>query len=530
MSKLRGQLIFLLLTALYLLCRHYTLFTTHFGFDDMHYASLANDIAHGDFKQTDDHYRYRWGFIFPLGLSYWLFGVNDLSSGLFSMGCMLVMAYGVWRLSSSWSLWSRILSVIFLLTYYWSGFYADKIMPDIPAAAAVFSACYFYYRSYVDNKRSVFHAAMFVFSLAYGFLIKESIIIVAPIFVGWMIYDCLSAKRLTRFWFYAIIFGITAALIYLVTCYFLTGSLFARVNAIFANGYFSECSYDQLPLSATIDRITHQLIRIWLDTGLLIGFPFVYLAYKLGGREGKFWAWTTIGLMLCANFMSTSIQDYIPLCPDIRHYLWIVPSMSVCVGMIVEIKVSKTDIALPLIISIVFATLAICHHLETLPAYILCVIGWAALWVKQVWHRFAKLSIVAAFLVPLYLTYKTMSVQNYAQQKELVSGHFGQSPVVPTLVISNSAEVNIDRYLTKFNDHNLHWVKQQDLTRQNVEKHTEIYYIMNGMTAYYSNVGWEDNPVWVRTPGGLWTRVDSLGGVELYEINKDSLLLRAFPH
>jgi hypothetical protein len=171
----KSDAIFLGVVMIYLLCRHYFLFTTHFGFDDMHYAKLGHDVATGNFTLANDHYGYRWGFIFPIGLCYWLFGIDDLSSGLTSMVAMMAMAYGMWRLSGQWPLWSRCLGAVFLLAYYWTGFYADKLMPDVPAAAAVFGASYFHHRFFILHKRPRYYALFFILSLSAGFLIKESI-------------------------------------------------------------------------------------------------------------------------------------------------------------------------------------------------------------------------------------------------------------------------------------------------------------------------------------------------------------------
>ncbi len=522
----KSHLIFIGIVAVYLLCRHFFLFTTHFGFDDMHYAGLGHDIATGKFALSQDHYGYRWGFIFPLGFFYWLFGVDDLSSGLWSMICMTSMAYGVWRLSAEWPLWSRCTGVLFLLTYYWTGFYADKLMPDVPAAAAVFGACYAHYRYYLDRERPLKYALLMIISLMVGFLIKESIIIVAPLFIGWMIYDCLSAKAMTPFWKIASLLGLFVSLMYLGVCYGLTGSLFSRITAIYANGYFSDCSYDQLPWSATWERITTQLTRVWLDTGLLIGLPFVWIAARSGGRVGRYWAGTTSCLLLCANFMTTSFQHYIPLCPDIRHYLWTVPAMGMCIALMGTIKSDKQTSTIGVLISLIVTGLSIWLKSDMWAAYLLLSFGLIGYRYHNKWQIMPMIFLVLGLIFPLYRSYRAMDKQNYAQQKQLVNKHFGAPPTVPTLIISNSAEINMDKYVTQYRSENIHWVKQQDLQKIDVLSAQQIFYIQNGMTTYLTGITWDDNPAWVRQPDSVWTRVDSINGIELFSVDRDKLVGR----
>lgn len=134
--------------------------------------------------------------------------------------------------------------------------------------------------------------------------------------------------------------------------------------------------------------------------------------------------------------------------------------------------------------------------------------------------------LVLGLIFPLYRSYRAMDKQNYAQQKQLVNKHFGAPPTVPTLIISNSAEINMDKYVTQYRSENIHWVKQQDLQKIDVLSAQQIFYIQNGMTTYLTGITWDDNPAWVRQPDSVWTRVDSINGIELFSVDRDKLVGR----
>lgn len=63
---------------------HLFAYTGHYGFDDIHYAQLANDLLHGKFD-FNDHFTYRLPVILLTALSYKLFGISDFASSLPSL-------------------------------------------------------------------------------------------------------------------------------------------------------------------------------------------------------------------------------------------------------------------------------------------------------------------------------------------------------------------------------------------------------------------------------------------------------------
>jgi hypothetical protein len=507
----------LVLISLYLLWRHFYLFTTYFGFDDMHYADIAHRFAQGDFSTQGDHYVYRWGFLFPVALCYKLFGIHDLSSGLMSMICTLGVTYLLWRSQVPSQRWMAIIGLLFFLTYEWTSFYADKLMPDVPSMAFIFLALWVMIERRMSEP-STRSSLAFILALVMAFLIKESIFLLFPIFGIFLIVDTYQYKRLLPFWRKAIMFSIVSAIAYVGLCALFYGSPWARVEAIVANEYFSQCSYAQLPLSATLSRIFKELPLVFLQTGLLAPLGLLYLSIRSDNTKAKTWAVASIGLILCANFMTTSLTHYSPLCPDIRHFLWIVPSMSMAILNTDLEKMRSQDALVAFIINSLLLALSMHFYSDGWPIYVFWLLAMIFVFIKASSLRVA-LIIALSSLYAIYLAYAKVVTYNYDSQKVIISKHFGQPMNQSTLVISNSAEINMDRYITQFRDNNIQWIKQQDLRAADLKNVKQAFYIANGMTSYLTGLQWEDNPTWVKQPKDVMIPIDSLEGIIIHQMN-----------
>ena len=199
-------LIFIFLLVLY----HLFGYSGHFGFDDIHYAELANGLLHGSID-FGDHYAYRFPVLLFTALFYLIFGISDLSSSLPAMLItisILIIVFYLLREQGS----GVLLIGLFLTTFSnWFLFYSDKLMPDIYVALSVIWALAIIHRYKFNSGRSntALHAFLFAFALLFGFMSKGTIVLMAPLLVFLILSD-LVQKRELRFWIYSLISGTVA--------------------------------------------------------------------------------------------------------------------------------------------------------------------------------------------------------------------------------------------------------------------------------------------------------------------------------
>ncbi len=322
----------------------------------MHYARLSYDLLQGEMDYSD-HYSYRWSILAFTSISYYFFGISDHSSALpaLILSCsILVLIY--WKFRKNAYIFT--ISILLFFSIKWNVFYTDKLMPDIYVSAFLFYGWLTYI--HLNEKKLFAKSVLLTIFLFLAFLSKGTVVLIIPLFFYYFLLDVRN-KRLYK-WKYTIPLGTLLFILYLILCYELTGNAFSRFAAIEANSYFNSCSYDQMPFSETLKRITTGFMMLMYNELLIIFLiiPIVALVYtriykmnKNSMEEIFFYSMTIIILFLSMNFMTISLKSYNPGCLDIRHYLFSIPIMVVSSGCIIKTlewsKYSKTAILILLL-------------------------------------------------------------------------------------------------------------------------------------------------------------------------------------
>jgi hypothetical protein len=512
----------------------------HFGFDDMHYARLAKQFADGLFRTTADHYTYRWGMVVPHGVMYALFGVGDHTSAIIPLLATLLTLWCIWLLTDSLSVPARAWAMAFTAFSEWVFFYSNKLMPDVLVMTCVTAAAAVYYqhRFIWKGAKPVWAAWCTVCVLFLGFLCKETVVLTMPVFASLLLTD-LQRGRLSRFWLYAAGFGVLMTAVYLMYCAWALGHPLSRFHAISANSYFNPCSYDQLPLENTLRRIGYELWAVFLSTGLLMGLVFIVPALwqKRGAvstersAEQRFLLFMGVGMLLASNFMSTSPKAYVPLCLDIRHYLFAVPFVAAAAAVgAVEWLNGKTSLRTywPVVVAVAILYLSWRWYAEGL--YVYAVLTAVLLFCTAFRQRMPQGYIWWILLLPLLvkpvLVMRNALQSNYSVQKHMVYRHLTANTPARTLIISNPVECNIDEYLMEFDTSRVHFVSFKNLKPKAVAQSDTAVLILNGTTAWMSNMDWEDMPGWVQQPDSSRVLLEQQGGIEWYGLNKADLMRR----
>jgi hypothetical protein len=355
----QGWIWVLIAFAVYLLISHFGFYYGHFGVDDMVYARMANDILT---SQIDwgNHYSYRWTINGMTALSYALFGINDHSSAIPGLILSIGIGFGILMCLKDRPWYVGFAAIGLYCLFQWNVFYADKLMPDIYVSAFVFLAWYAYRQRSSRHLSLLHNASLLTLGLFLAFLSKGTVVLILPLFGYLFIRDMLQRKHI-GFWKRVVGMHIIVYPSYLFILYLLTGNPVARFKAIADNSYFNDCSYSEMPISATIDRLTsgfYSLItKEYLYVFLILGIAAIIGSLYKRERISQA-ALTIVICLLSANVMSISFSGYNPMCLDPRHYLLFTPILAVSAIEVfseIEQHLSKWIIICSLLlISIVF--------------------------------------------------------------------------------------------------------------------------------------------------------------------------------
>lgn len=347
----RKSSVSLLITGLHVLALivyHYFGYLGHFGYDDLHYARIAMDINQG-ITDFSDHYTYRLPVVLFTALSFKIFGITDTAASLppliVTLLILVVVALVLYRKNN------LTLSAALSLTLFsgWFIFYSDKIMPDIYVAFAIFLALFIIHRfKYVSQKNAPSHAILLSVTLLFGFMAKETVVLVIPLFAYLILYDLLL-KRDLRFWIWFIGSGVVILFSYFLAIHLVTGNAAGRFEAITANSYLNLCSYDKQPVKILLERISYGFFRMMTFQGMMTSAILIlffltthsFRSLKRFDDSFSFWAISALILFLSSNFMTISVNSYSPMCLDPRHYLFLIPVAAIPASIILTEKITR---------------------------------------------------------------------------------------------------------------------------------------------------------------------------------------------
>lgn len=331
------SIVLLLACIAALILHHASYFYGYFGFDDLHYARLSALLLDGHIDYSD-HYSYRWPVLAFTSISYALFGISDLSSALPTLSLSFGILGGLAWLFRRQP-FALLVSLLLFFAIRWNVFYTDKLMPDVYLSFFLFIAwiCYVKMSSYKEWHLGIVMST----ALLLAFMSKGTVILIAPLLLFYLIADVKRGHGSK--WKPILASGLLLLLGYGVSCYMLTGNALARFDAISANSYYNDCSYSEMPISHTIERLTSGFFTMIWNESLIIFLIMAILARIISAytvdieknqRSIRFHTNTIFVLFLSMNFMTFSLTSYNPGCLDIRHYIFCVPIMSASIGYV----------------------------------------------------------------------------------------------------------------------------------------------------------------------------------------------------
>lgn len=497
---------------------HFYGFFGHYGFDDiMGYGFYGQKWAEGQlFYLNEDFFSYRWGFISLTGLSYALFGVNDHSSALVAA---LVYALTLWLIARLLRRDIPIVGAVAMLLYgldHWTLYYADKLMPDTTVAFCVLLAFALIGRQRYRVNQPLYHALGLVGVLLVGYLTKQSILLLTPAFGYLFLSDVLGGKQ-KRFWGYVTAGCILVGLGYLGLIGYLTGDPLMRFEVVNkglednlgAGRSFAFCNYAIQPWSELLYRIGPQMPLQFLGTGMALSLGLAVPAVlSRWGRElllpqndASYWGTVFVLAVLSTNFMTTSYQSYLPICPDIRHFLLLVPiAVVVAAPLLVRFAQSKTSPYLFVGITGLMAGISIWQLSGNMRwlyfALVVLVFGRLVLPLKEWASMVLGMGFVLVLLTPVVSMIQAGHESDYLEQRAIIYRYFYDNET-PSAVVSSVVQKHTGQYLLGY-DHQAPTQFYDYSQLDQIDPQHALYVLTSGDMRFRSRLNYDNLPSAIR--------------------------------
>ncbi len=456
---------FVLLMAVHIVL----VFAGFYGNDDINYARHAANIGlHGrNYHPVTDQFLLRWSTVYSTAFFYKLFGVNDVTSCLCTAMSLAGCGWLLYKVGCA----TKPMVFLFSATlFFWAHsiiFYSHRLLPDATMCLAVFWM-YFSYRNFSERKeKAKFYALQFSIAFLLALITKETIVIALPLFGCFFISD-IARKQNGDFWKWSVAFSGLFFLAYILYFRFTTGDLFYRYHILIQNGYFNECSFGELPVSATLKRIGYELWKAMLLNGdLLMMLPAIAAIfyrkkiYPEGAIKKDVVAFLI--LLLCSNFMTISFTSYVPLCHDPRHFLFLFPFAAVLGGpmLYIYLKEPRKFFFLPVFSAI--ATIAIFWMQGGTTKYLyalfsillfsrLALVPFAK---NNQWLKMFAASFMVFFSINYWLDIVKPGYPYHEDQKKVIRDVFKNNLRPAIVVTENDFSAEMNEYFLGFKNKNV---------------------------------------------------------------------------
>ena len=541
----------------FLFFHHFYGFFGHYGFDDiMGYGYYAKIWADGHlFFLNEDFFSYRWGFIGLTGFFYSIFGMSDESSAIVPSLILLATVLLIFRILREHKRGVAVVAALIYVLDNWTIYYSDKLMPDTLVALCVFAsfAIIHNFRFVRSGEASGKHAFLLSLVLIFAYISKQSVLLLFPVFFILLIIDFIQ-KRYIRFWLQTASFCVLMGLLYLTSIYLLTGDPFSRFHAVEqgltdnlgAGHSFSFCNYAIQPWSALFYRIGYEMIYKFIATGmmfsLMLGF-FAILSFKIKDlleikSSGAYWSLILFLSVLSSNFMTTSYKAYLPICPDIRHFLFLVPLAAVVAAPVLYSFAEQVKNRAKLIlVSAIILGLSIysgAGNMVWLYIFLFLLVLLRSVLPDHPYILNGFLSgVFLIALLPIISSMNTASKNAYIEQREVIYKYLKSNPQ-KSIVFTNVIQSHFGKYLLEFEeDAPTQFFSYSDIPGFDFSQKRIYYVLVNGSTRYMSNFNYKDLPECIKDcyEGKKPVSIDVIYKTEkvaLYRINKPEIIKKDF--
>jgi len=539
-KKHREKYLVLLMYLIVIILHHCFGYIGHYGYDDLHYAEISTNLLNGSIN-FDDHYSYRFPVILLTSLFYSIFGISDLTSSLPALLLTFSTVVIVFSILRNTGLKSLIFGLSLTAFSDWFLFYSDKLMPDIYVAFSVISVLAVIHRYKYESKRTsntaLFLSILLAFCLLFGFMAKGTIVLLVPLLLYFIVVD-IAYKRDLKFWKYSILSGLVVFVLYFITIWLLTGDFFKRFEAIANNNYLNLCSYDKQSIVILLKRISYEFFKLSINQKFITGFVFAVAIlfrkkalnlFKLD-NSFSFFLVSSVILLLSSNFMTISLTSYSPMCLDPRHYLFLIPVVSIPASSIIVQYLENNTNAFQISIGLaIIAIISFFLDIDTLwklyfPLFVLFTIYSLLPGRTKYQTLFTMCFVAILFLMPLEMVKYAQKVQ-YRTQKDIIYDYVLDQEDDDCIIITNNAQKRFLNYYSAFNENNrLRFMDYKEFEYDSTNTQRKIL-LLNFYTRYLSGMDINEIPYYARNIPSTNTLLfeNKELNISIYEMNEFSL-------
>jgi len=374
--------IFAIISIIYIATRE-LIFKGFNGTDDLHYAMLASRMIKGTYSPfvKGDIFSGRVLLIAWQALVYRIGGINVFTTKATTIFAIVLACYlTVFKLLKANT--TSLVIVASSLFYFNPTLTTatNGILPDIYVVLAGITVLILWDRSVTQlrTRKNLLYGVYMGFTVAAYLFVKETVMLF------FVLIACLAGVYRNR---QAVVTAMAMAATLLmcgaiigVWYYYNTGDVFFRLIQVSNSYYYNPCSYDIIPVSFIIERLTYGPWREFIRYGF---YPVIFAAalivynlflYKpLAIFKDPFILCFFI-LLLAGLYFPFSIKGYQPLCGDIRHFLFLLPLGVFAVSRYIDTNISNSKTIKWAVISFI--------------ALVCCVISTPDKWQWMEWSLF----------------------------------------------------------------------------------------------------------------------------------------------
>lgn len=310
-----------------------------FGFDgitfsdDVYYLLAGKNFWEGTMEFSDYHFSTRWGAYIPSGLVGFLFGFDPHRISLISfisyLGTLTLLIKVLPKGSNPWIL------LIWLSTQVYFLHFLTKVYPD---SQLVFWSVLIPFSAVYRKEKPVLAAFGVIAGLFFGFLTKETIILLAPLPIFLFAFDWKNGIKSFSFYSALLGFGLVIGCIYLGYFWIEFGNLFYRFESIQDGHYISEFTYADKSTWVMLNRLTILPIITFVERSywvwIVFAIPGLLKIRKNPQSPGIEFGFAFLSLIGLFWVMSSTLRFYNPIYLNPRHLIILVPVLAflICLG------------------------------------------------------------------------------------------------------------------------------------------------------------------------------------------------------
>ncbi len=300
--------------------------------DDVYYLLAGKKFWEGSMVVNDYHFSSRWGAYIPSGFIGFLFGYDpQISSAISLLSYLATFVILLFALPKSTPL---LIPCLWFCSQVYLMHFLTKVYPD---SQLVFWTFLIPFAAIYRFKKPVLAGIALILALFFGFLTKETIILLAPFPLILFYVDWKEKAISTQFYLTIVTSGFFLLLLYLGYFWIEFGDPLHRISSINAGHYISEFTYADKGWKSILTRLTILPITTFVERSywpwLIFALPGFRFGLKRSNSNAFAFSLAIACLLIGFWFMTSTLEFYNPIYLNPRHLIILIPILVFLIGV-----------------------------------------------------------------------------------------------------------------------------------------------------------------------------------------------------